>query len=219
MEIKQQEQKERGSGKWNNDTDSEYSITKVDGNKLSDYYISKKSYKGKFDTKDVLTSIKNGEERFYVMALENLDSSIHTWYSSKYGSLSEDNNEANTVKELGKGKENTKKMKDMWNEDADTSKSENDVWKVIQDAGVDLDNWYVPSRAEWAAFGDFCYTKLDPKMDTRNYSNRGLTASYWSSSQKTTRAACSAEFGRGGYIYISSGVGLNTVRVRLGATF
>lgn len=218
MEIKQQEQKERGSGKWNNDTDSEYSITKVDGNKLSDYYISEKSYEGKFDTKDVLTSIKNGEERFYVMALENLDSSYHTWYSSKYGSLSEDNNEANTVKELGKGKENTKKMKDMWNEDADTSKSENDVWKVIQDAGVDLDKWYVPSRAEWAAFGDFCYTKLDPKMDTRKYSNRGLTANYWSSSQWDANGAWVAHFDSG-YFGKLRVYNFDEYCVRLGATF
>lgn len=217
MEIKQQEQKERGSGKWNNNTNSEYSITKVDGNKLSDYYISKKSYKGKFDTKDVLTSIKNGEERFYVMALENLDSNTHTWYGSKYGSLSEDNNEANTVKELGKGKENTKKMKDIWNEDADTSKSENDVWKVIQDAGVDLDKWYVPSRAEWAAFGDFCYTKLDPKMDTSNfYTSRSLSGWYWSSSQENSYYAWHADFDDGftEILNVSSGE-----CIRMGATF
>ncbi len=149
------------------------------------------------------------------MALENLDSSYHTWYSSKYGSLSEDNNEADTVKELGKGKENTKKMKDMWNEDADTSKSENDVWKVIQDAGVDLDKWYVPSRAEWAAFGDFCYTKLDPKMDKRNYSNRGLFDWYWSSSQKSASIAWGAYFVIG---FISYGDVRNSY-VRLGATF
>lgn len=151
------------------------------------------------------------------MALENLDSSYHTWYSSKYGSLSEDNNEANTVKELGKGKENTKKMKDMWNEDADTSKSEYDVWKVIQDAGVDLDKWYVPSRAEWAAFGDFCYTKLDPKMDTSNYSNRGLLDWCWSSSQGNTGNAWSATF-LNGYIHFNFVNGLGYF-VRLGATF
>lgn len=151
------------------------------------------------------------------MALENLDSSYHTWYSSKYGSLSEDNNEANTVIELGKGKENTKKMKDMWNEDADTSKSEDDVWKVIQDAGVDLDKWYVPSKAEWAAFGDFCYTKLDPKMDTSNYSNRGLLMGwYWSSSQKDKVNAWVTHFY---YAYINNTNVDNGGSVRLGATF
>ena len=48
--------------------------------------------------------------------------------------------------------------------------------------------WYVPSRGEWAAFAD----QLD--ITTSNYSSKGLSNYYWSSSQYSKRNAWDANF-------------------------
>ena len=53
-----------------------------------------------------------------------------------------------------------------------------DMWGAIEDkinAG-----WFVPSKSEWSAFGDYT-AKLG--VTTSNYSNYGLKDWYWSSSQ------------------------------------
>lgn len=55
-----------GSGTWGN-ANGKYTIPTVSETK--NYYISKKSYTDKFGTKDVLTPIGTGNNRFYVMTL------------------------------------------------------------------------------------------------------------------------------------------------------
>ncbi len=92
----------------------------------------------------------------------------------------------------------------------------NDMWGVIQAKVGDINNpkWFVPSRAEWAAFGDMAYTKMG--VTASSYSNYGLRDIYWSSVQYDTNRAYSA------YLYdghMSSRRVNNYSYVRLSATF
>ena len=70
--------------------------------------------------------------------------------------------------------------------------------------------WYVPSREEWAAFGD------QLGITKSNYGNKGLADWYWSSSQNNSDCAWYANF-RNGYMYYDYVYG--HYYVRLGATF
>ena len=186
-----------GKGTWNSDDWSSYSYSTETG--LKDYYISKTGYEGKFGTKDVLTSTgtETGTEkdRFYVMALEDFNpGTLYCWYYSAYEKL--DNSVASDFNDFGQGKTNTTTMIAEWNKGEngkygaqDDSETYKDMWGVIQKADSagktwDLSKWFVPSKAEWAAFGDFLYTKL--KVTTENYGNYGLKDYYWSSAQSST---------------------------------
>lgn len=71
-----------GSGSWGSDSfvasNGSYTIPVITGTK--DYYIIKKDYSGSFGTHDVLATNGTGNDRFYVMALN--DSSMSTSYKS-----------------------------------------------------------------------------------------------------------------------------------------
>ena len=223
-----------GSGKWTNNSNSTYIITVVpDKSTLSKYYISEKEYDGTFGKKDVIKLSKEGKDRFYVMALEDLNpGNTYTWWSKKYESLPSSNNEPSSgtgaVLEIGygrniatTGKAKTANMITTWNADTE-NQSNRDLWKVIQNnSNVDLSKWFVPNRAEWSAFGDFCYTKLDPVMTNGNSGNYkstyGLSDFYWSSSQKSNIDAWVTSFDNGWMV--GNSVSNWTRKCRLSATF
>ena len=69
-----------GSGTWGN-ANGKYTIPTVSETK--NYYISKKSYTDKFGTKDVLTTIGTGNNRFYVMTLTDKMSNYCEWAPAK----------------------------------------------------------------------------------------------------------------------------------------
>ncbi len=111
-------------------------------------------------------------DRFYVMALKNVDedtSTTHTWYKSKSGSLPQDKKVDISENDFGQGKINTEYWISKWNQDDDENKDENDIWGIIQEqteypvySKTTPDNkWFVPSKSEWSAFGDMCYTKVE----------------------------------------------------------
>ena len=211
-----------GSGTWNSGIWNSYSYSAETG--LKDYYISKTGYEGKFGTKDVLTSTGTGEtekDRFYVMALEDFNpGTSYYWYNSAYGKL--DNLVGDSTNDFGQGKTNTTTMITEWNKGKNGkygAQNAQDMWGVIQKADSagktwDLSKWFVPSKAEWAAFGDFLYTKLG--VTTENYENFGLERDYWSSAQHTKGLAYCAWFSNGrmyhNYVIIN-------YHVRLSATF
>ena len=212
-----------GSGTWNSKSWSSYSYSAETG--LKDYYISKTGYEGKFGTKDVLTSTRTGKDRFYVMALEDFNPGIYyCWYDAAYGKL--DNLVATEFNDFGQGKTNTTTMIAEWNKGEngkygaqDDNGTYKDMWGVIQKADSagktwDLSKWFVPSKAEWAAFGDFLYTKLG--VTTGNYGNYGLKNYYWSSARYNTDNAYGASF-RSCYMGCSNVD--NHQYVRLSATF
>ena len=207
-----------GSGIWNLVENSTYDRTGTytipKGSNFKKYEISKKNYTDDFGTKDVIKlSNTSGNERFYIMALEDVDSSYHHWYNAATGNMSDYTTATSTS--FGRGKQNTIKMIAKWNSSSygeQNSGSHADVWglSTVQSKINTDPAWYVPSREEWAAFGgELGITKT-------NYANKGLMRDYWSSSQGTTSFVWGIQL-RSGYIYYSDVV--NSMYVRLGTTF
>ena len=202
----------QGSGKWN-DSDGVYTIPKVTEG-LKDYYISQKSYTGKFGTKPVISPTGTGEERFYIMALTDIDGKTNgTKYDWYYAASDKGISDWSTITstEFGTGKTNTATMIAKWNAkaygDQDTNPNYKVMWGQIQTKVKD--GWFVPSRAEWAAFAG------ELGITSRNYGNFGLSY-YWSSSLTNAGNAWCADFGNG---YMSIYTIGNKTFVRLGATF
>ena len=166
-----------GSGTWGT-YENAYTIAKVDDtSNLKDYYVSKKDYKANdgFGTKDVISPVGTGKERFYIMALtdfNNGNDGIYKWYNAAYGQINDYS--SITSENFGKGKSNTSIMVSKWNSKAYGDQGDNDIWGKIQ-SEVNK-GWFVPSRAEWAAFaGNF-------KITSSNFKNFGLDFTYWTSS-------------------------------------
>ena len=214
-----------GSGTWNNYSFSNYEYSqKTEG--LKSYYVSSDSYTGFGNqwTKPVLTAINGSgtQDRFYVMALEEFNPETkYYWYSSANGKL--DNTISEDTNDFGQGKTNTTTMIAEWNKGTSGkygAQNDQDMWGVIQktdNSGKkwNLDKWFVPSKAEWSAFGDMTYTKMG--VTTRKYSNYGLKNCYWSSAQHDADHAYNADFGFG---FIDDNYVINGYEsVRLSATF
>ena len=197
------------SGQWK-DSDGAYSYSAITNTK--DYYISDTNYEGPFGTKDVLTAKEgDGEDRFYVMALEDFNpGTYYCWYDAAYGNMSD--YATATSLDFGKGKENTAAMIAKWNNSSYGAQNDNgtylDMWGAIQDKVAE--GWFVPSRGEWGAFGD------NLGITTDNYANYGLSDWCWSSSQGDTGRAWRARFDDGFMNYRNVD---NYCCVRLSATF
>ena len=197
------------SGQWA-DSGGTYSYTAKTNTK--DYYISQTNYEGPFGTKDVLTAIDGeGEDRFYVMALEDFNTgTYYCWYDAAYGNM--DDYATATSLDFGTGKANTEAMIAKWNSSAYGAQNDNgtylDMWGAIQDKVAE--GWFVPSRGEWGAFGDNLGITAD------NYVDYGLYGWCWSSSQYNSDRAYNAFFDIG---YISTNNVDDYGSVRLSATF
>ena len=87
------------------------------------------------------------------------------------------------------------------------------MWGQIQE---EVNNgWFVPSKAEWSAFGGELGITRDSSSE-KYYGNFDLSSYYWSSTQYGTDLAWSELFGNGyvGFYYVST-----SHYVRLSATF
>ena len=73
-----------GSGIWGEEGEM-FNIPTIT-NGLKDYYISKKDYEDVFGVKDVISPIGEGTERFYIMALKDVDGqqngTEYDWYNA-----------------------------------------------------------------------------------------------------------------------------------------
>ena len=174
-------------------------------NNLKSYYIKNDNYTDDSFKKSgkVIAPMEGttGNERFYVMALEDINSgTYYCWYDAAYGNLDSSYSVSTTANDFAiagaepTGRINTERMIASWNAEEYGVQNDNstydDMWGVIQDE-VD-DGWFVPSKSEWSAFGSaFGITRS-------NYSSKyGLSGSYWSSSQFGTRLAYYADFTSG----------------------
>ena len=210
-----------GSGTWNPSGNSKfnsngvYTIPKVT-TELKEYCVSQKSYTHVINGEQevIRAKISNGTPRFYVMALSDIDGKqdgiTYAWYYSAYTNKMNDYARTTSV-DFGKGASNTKNMIAKWNARAygeqNTNSDHNDIWGQIQkeaDRG-----WYVPSRAEWAAFG------ANLGINKSSYPGNGLSDWYWSSSQSGTNMAC---YYTNTYLYYDGTVN-DISHVRLGTTF
>ena len=206
-----------GSGTWNPSGESwanstgTYSYGTIPADELKDYVISEDKYSGKFGEKPIVKAVGNGKDRFYVMALENIDSSTYTWYANAYnkGNGLMTDYASTTSPNFGAGKANTATMINKWNNQAYGPQNTRDGYKDLW-GKVSAGSWFVPSKMEWATFaGELGVTRA-------NYPSLGLSSWYWSSSQHSSTTAWIANFSHGS-------VGNNDARnghyVRLATTF
>ena len=203
------------NGTWSSKNSSTFSY-KASSN-LKNYTISTKTYEGQttagtytakgFGEKSVL--VPNGEtgnDRFYVMALENFtdgaDSAFY-WYRNAYGTMRDYDTATSTA--FGTGKANTIKMIEYWNAETPYgTKNTRDLWGVIQNSENydivesvnDSKKWFVPSKEEWSAFG----SNLGITSDDY-YLEFGLSNYYWSSSHYNTHFVWCADLTRGSTNY------------------
>ena len=171
-----------GSGTWFSDW-GVYEIPKETN--LKSYYIINESYTDDFGTAKVIAPIDgtNGNDRFYVMALDDFDNKNHYWYYKAYGKLN--NQVGNSVNDFGQGRTNTITMIDQWNNEALGKQNSNDIWGLIQDE-VDK-GWFVPSKSEWSAFRNPFGGESDGDF--------GLRSVTWTSSQSNKQSAYVAYVG------------------------
>ena len=170
------------SGSWNGDS---YTIeNKTTG--LKEYYISKESHTTKLGTAPVLSLVpgSTGEERFYIMSLEDEKTDASTAFYWYYNAVDQDTYEGKitdyetvTSTGIGAGKTNTENMIDNGKWGSYGDKSDRDMWGLVKEG------WYIPSKDEWAAFtSTFGVT-------SGKYGNLGLSGNYWSSSLYDSRYA------------------------------
>lgn len=189
-------------------------------NNLKSYYIKNDNYTDDSFKKrgKVIAPMEgtSGNERFYVMALEDINpGTIYYWYGAAYGNLDSSYNVSTTANDFAEagaeptGRINTERMIASWNSSQYGEQNSNDMWGVIQDEVAR--GWFVPSKSEWAAFGAAF------EITSSNFSNTyGLSYYYWSSSQYNTFYAYNAGFGSG--LIRNYSVDFDTY-VRLATTF
>ena len=212
---------------------------------LKEYTISKNKYKRNdgFGEKEIITLKPNssGNKRFYVMSLTNFTTGSYTegsgysegsysWYKNAESKMPDPVKDTST--DFGTGYTNTGTMIRIWNNNGEeagwtsgATKSDYDIFKHIQ--GEYEKGWYIPSRGEWGAFGDYLANREENSLtnncsteecnDNGNYDDKfELSDYYWSSSQDATSSDYTIEFDYG----IMSGTGINSIGyVRLGYTF
>lgn len=92
--------------------------------------------------------------------------------------------------------------------DKDQCSDHKDMWGQIQ--GEFAKGWFVPSKEEWSAFAE------ELGITDSNYTSKGLSGWYWSSSQEDAGIAWDAYFSDG---YMNCNGVNGSGYVRLSATF
>ena len=222
----------RDTQQWGNGNGVYTLPTIVTTSNVNTYYISQESYTdSKFGTHPVISpKTTSGEDRFYIMALSDFTTPAKTdgteeenypAYTSYYWYKNADNHMIPpiTSNNFGEGKNNTRLMIAKWNAAGteegytDSAQEKQDIWKHVQTKYNE--GWFIPSRAEWAAFAN--EIGGETPISTSNYnSTYGLSICYWSSSQGNTFNIWLAYFGTGDMVFGAVG---NTLAVRLATTF
>ena len=193
----------KGKNPWG-DSNGSFSYTKKETSELREYSENTYEYTNAdgYKVKGTLIKCTNntGTPRYYVLSLANYDANVHYWYKNAYGKMSDYS--TFTSKDFGKGKENTEKMIERMKNHSDskyngvdygepTTGTNADIWNIIEDKVKE--GWFVPSKAEWAAFASYLNTSKT-STDTNYYVNYGLSDWYWSSSQYSNYNAWSVYF-------------------------
>ena len=194
-----------GEGQWGNFKEKYKIPTIEDG--LKDYIVIGE-YNDQINSKqEVLAPILDGIDRFYIMALNDVGKDEHYWYNKATFKGMIDYEET-TLETFGSGKQNTLNMIKKWNKEDYGAQDSDDMWSLIQEQVND--GWFILSVDEWSAFaGQLGITKS-------NYSSKGLSGWYWSSSQYGTNSAFSIYLNNG---YVDNYSVNGTHCVRLAATF
>lgn len=197
------------AGSWGTGYFGDYSYSSISISDLKDYYVSQDQYTDKLaGAARVLSPISNsvGAERFYVIALEDIEAT--NWYYS----LTSDSIGWATNTSFGSGNSNTQTVLQGWESKSfgehNTGPKFKDLWEKIQNKIAT--GWFVPSRAEIAAFAD------NLGITTKNLQSHGLGAYYWTSSQYSGRAIHVIYLSSG---YISNLMNTSVAKTRLITTF
>ena len=164
------------TGQWGN-SNGTYTIPTIESTKVKSYKISQEDYTNQLGgTSKILTPSGDGNDRFYVMALTDI-TGLYVFGCSLSG----------TTTIFGSGKTNTQTL--IGKVDLNSNLKEQIQPKVNK-------GWFIPSKEEWSAFGE------ELGIGTTNYSDKGLSSWYWSSSQDNffTSYAWYANFNLG-YMY------------------
>ena len=199
---------------WNN-SDGQYNVPKINES-LKEYIIKESKIDNRWDQyhpKEVVIEKEgtSGNDRFYIMALEDIDNSIHTWYKDAWDIIAEigkmDDYLTYTSTKFGQGKSNTEKMvarsKEFRGSIPELYKSvgygnygninENDIWFEDNVRNFSVKGWFVPSKEEWSAFAN--NLGISKNMEnTEYYKNHKLRDWYWTSSQCSNSKAWRADF-------------------------
>ena len=164
---------------WNETPNTRYRYEKS-SKKLKEYVVVGTYSHALNGKREMLTPILDGEDRFYIMALQDVTQNEHYWYNKATfeGML---DYEETTLETFGSGKQNTLNMIKKWNKEDYGAQDSDDMWSLIQEQ-VD-DGWFIPSIREWSAFTE------QLGITESNYSSKGLSGWYWSSSQYNTSSA------------------------------
>ena len=189
----------------------EYSVSSVT-NGLKNYEISTSTYQGKFGTQKWVkpTNGTTGLNRFYVMALQDIDETSHCWYDS----ANTDRQDITLITQNGVGidynnkaigRENTERVMEKWmlGENGGWGPKGTiytDMFEVIENKYNDEIGWFIPSKKEWAAFAG---STINGKNVASNYNDFELSNQYWSSSQNEENLNCAwcARFNRRRYLW------------------
>ena len=204
-----------GTGLWGNFKWGNYEYTAEKGG-LKKYTIGNEVEADEFGSlkKPVISAVKNsnGKDRFYVMALEDIDNSTHYWYHNAYeklpnGKLTEETDGRvvdGEENDFGTGKENTKYWLGKYNTIEEATEDSNDMWNIIQSdeskSKYPLEKWFVPSKSEWSAFGDMMFKSIENGgigTNSTEFTKYGLNDRYFSSSQRNEGYHFSASFREG----------------------
>ena len=141
---------------------------------LKSYYIEK-TYNGKFGEGEVIAPVEgtSGNNRFYIMALEDLNPLIgYTWYKNLSVALID--TVSLSQNDFGMGESNTTKIYSLWKAETYASQNNLDIWIDMEDKVNS--GWFLPTKTEWEALGAAF------NIDNSNCSKYGLNNWYWTSS-------------------------------------
>ena len=148
--------------RWGNNSGAAYgtfSYKKVE-NGLKKYVLEEQEGSGFGEyTKGMIKEANQttGKDRFYVMALENVDNTTHTWYNNASGKLDNITNGTGS-NDFGSGKTNTNYMMSEERKSVYGELGSNDMWSIIKNKLTEKGKtWFVPSISEWVAFIYECF--------------------------------------------------------------
>ena len=154
------------TGQWG-DSNGTYTIPTIESTKVKSYKISQEDYTDPLGgTSKILTTSGDGNDRFYVMDLTNVGTSEYRLANSQM---------SGTITTFGSGKANTQTLRET-----------NNLYFTLREPIESKVNkgWFIPSKEEWSAFGE------ELGITRSNYSAKGLSREYWSSSQNDTDLSC-----------------------------
>lgn len=154
---------------WNGTPNTRYRYEKS-SKKLKEYVVVGTYSHALNGKREMLTPILDGEDRFYIMALQDVTQNEHYWYKNAFYKKMPDY-EKTTLNVFGSGRQNTLNMMKKWTNEEYGKQDSLDIWNVIKEQ---VDNgWFIPSIREWAAFAEELHINFCDE----------ISDSYWSSSQ------------------------------------